>query len=119
MEQEKVEKQFVSGMFVKMPSDKAPDFILLDLSFKPHEFFTWCQDRMDEKGWVNIQVKKSQKGTIYAELNTWKPTKTPEQTQATENYNDTKYQVNNKMAEEMFGTPLTEEENEAMLNIPF
>lgn len=93
MENEKVEKQFVAGVFCKMPNDKAPNFILLDMSFKPHEFFTWCQERMDEKGWVNIQVKRSTKGTIYAELNTWKPTKTPEQTQATEDYNNTKYAV--------------------------
>ena len=84
-------KHFVSGLFCRMPNDKAPAFILLDMSFKPHEFFTWCQDRMDEKGWVNIQVKKSQKGTIYAELNTWKPARTPEQTQATEQYNNEKF----------------------------
>lgn len=69
------EKQFVPGVFIKLPPDAAPSFILLNMAFKPHEFFTWCQDRMDEKGWVNIQVKKSQKGTIYAELDTWKPKK--------------------------------------------
>ncbi len=72
MEETKPEKNFVKGVFIKMPHDKAPNFILLDMSFKPHEFFTWCQDHIDSKGWVNIQVKKSQKGTLYAELNSWK-----------------------------------------------
>lgn len=115
-------EKFVKGLFVKMPNDKAPDFILLDMSFKPHEFFTWCQDRMDEKGWVNVQVKKSQKGTLYAELNTWKP---KEQSQEAKEYNDTKYQPDmattstQKDAEQIFGKPLTEEEMPSLEDIPF
>lgn len=122
MEPEKVEKQFAQGVFIKMPPDAAPNFILLNMSFKPHEFFTWCQDRMDEKGWVNIQVKKSQKGTIYAELDTWKPTTTPEQAQAAKDYNDSKYtdkdRQNVKEAAQV-GMTLSDEDLAAMQDMPF
>lgn len=74
-------KTFVSGLFCRMPNDKAPDFVLMEQSFKPHEFFKWCQDNMVEGDqWVNITIKKSQKGTIYGELNTWKPKQVDDET---------------------------------------
>ena len=70
---EKQDKVFVDGMNVQLPSEKAPEYILLRMGFNAQKFFRWCQDHQDEKGWVNITIKKSQKGSIYGELDTWKP----------------------------------------------
>lgn len=70
------DNKFAKGLFVKLPNDKAPKFVLLDMSFKPHEFFTWCQDHVDQKGWVNLQILRSKDGSkLYGKLNDWKPTK--------------------------------------------
>lgn len=53
------------------------------MAVKAHKFFQWCQEHQDERGWVNITIKRSQKGTIYADLDTWKPEKkTDYETQA-------------------------------------
>jgi len=93
MENEKQPPVFVQGLFTKMPSDKAPDYILLQQSFKPNELFKWGQEHQDEKGWVNITIKRSKNNTIYAELDTWKP-KAPEgQAEIAKEYNDNKYKT--------------------------
>ncbi len=72
-EQEKTPPVFVDGLNIKLPSEKAPTWILLQMGFNAHKFFQWCQEHQDDKGWVNITIKKSQKGSIYGELDTWKP----------------------------------------------
>ena len=64
---EKKETIFTDGLVFRMPSEKAPDFILLSMAVKAHKFFQWCQEHQDERGWVNITIKRSQKGTIYAD----------------------------------------------------
>jgi len=84
------EKVFVNGMMIRMPNDKAPEFVLLEQSIKVKDFFEFCKQNMDEKGWLNITIKRSQKGTIYSELNQWKPKTNPEQAQS---YNDNKYKT--------------------------
>lgn len=66
------EKVFVDGMIVKR-HEKAPDFVLCNLSIKCEEFIEWMRQHHKDK-WVNIQCKVSQNGKPYAELDTWKPT---------------------------------------------
>ena len=46
------EKNFVSGMLVKLPDGNAPDFVKLKLSFKLDEFGAWIsqQKRNDQQG---------------------------------------------------------------------
>lgn len=121
------EKKFVDGLFVKLPNDKAPDFVLLDMSVN-NKFMAWAMDNMDEKGWVNIQIKRSKNGSIYGELNSWKP---KAQSEEGKEYNENKYKVtpsselegldkiNQKDAENMFGSGMTDEELESLSNIPF
>lgn len=77
METQKPAPIFVDGVNIKFPSEKAPTWVLLQMGFNAAKFFRWCQDHQDGKGWVNITVKKSQKGTVYAELDTWKPQAQP------------------------------------------
>lgn len=86
---------FTKGLFIKMPPNNAPDFVLLNMSFKPHDFFTWTQQFVTEesRGWVNIQVKRSKDGSkIYGQLDTWKPKgQTEGQSEESKEYNETKY----------------------------
>jgi hypothetical protein len=69
------DKIFASGFFFKKPSDKAPSFIIGNASFKVDEFSDFLQTHMDAKGYVNIVIKESQKGTVYGELDKWEPKK--------------------------------------------
>jgi hypothetical protein len=66
------EKQFVEGLFVKR-NDKAPEFVIANLSFNIKKFVDFLQAQEDERGWVNIDLKKSKAGVMYAEVNNWKP----------------------------------------------
>ena len=66
------EKEFPKGLFAKR-NDNAPDFVLCSLSVKKKEFVEYLRtlDREDE--WCNFQVKRSQGGKVYVELDMWKP----------------------------------------------
>ena len=65
------EKIFAEGLIVKR-NDNAPDFVIGNLSVKIDEFKIWL-DKHNNNGWVNIDLKKSQGGKLYAEKNSWKP----------------------------------------------
>jgi hypothetical protein len=70
------EKNFVSGMLVKLPDDNAPDFVKLKLSFKLDEFGPWvaAQKAGDSSlEWINIEIKEGRSGKWYAERDMWKP----------------------------------------------
>ena len=66
------DKIFADG-FVFDRRDNAPDFVIGRVSVKVEEAIKFLQTHKNERGWVNIQVKKSDKG-FYTELDTWKPT---------------------------------------------
>lgn len=66
------EKIFVEGIFADR-KDNAPDFVLCNLSFKCREFLEFMKQHANEKGYINVDVKRSKNGKVYAELNTWKP----------------------------------------------
>jgi hypothetical protein len=70
---EQYEKVFVDGVNIKLPSAKAPEFIMLQIGFNVSKFSQWAIEHKDEKGWVNTTIKRSKNGNIYAELDTWKP----------------------------------------------
>ncbi len=118
---------FANGLFIKMPNERAPDFVLLDMSVKPQEFYTWCQQHVDEKGWVNLQIKRSKDGSkVYGQLNSWKPktdtTATPAEPVSTIRHSselEGNNKVNQEMAERMFTTGFTDEELAAMKDLPF
>ena len=69
----KQEKVFVQGTFIKDAHPKAPEFVLLNISYNKASFIKWLQEQPDVKGWVTTTVKRSPKGTIYAELDTFIP----------------------------------------------
>lgn len=62
-------KNFTQGMIVKR-HEKAPNYVICGLSFKVDEFTKWLQEN-EKNGWVNVDVKLSQNGKYYGELNSY------------------------------------------------
>ena len=65
------DKEFVKGLFVKPPHDRAPDFVKCSMSIKLEDFKNWLRPQVDE--WINIDVKEGRNGKWYTEVNNWKP----------------------------------------------
>ena len=76
------EKQFIDGLFAKLPHEKAPDFVKCTLSIKRDVLIAWLQGREEE--WVNIQVKEAKSGKWYCEVNNWQPNAEHQGREATE-----------------------------------
>ena len=74
------DKIFVNGIVVKQRHDRTPDYVLANISCKVDELIPCLQQHADN-GWVNIQIKQSQGGKNYAEVDTWKPTQGGQQAQ--------------------------------------
>lgn len=65
--------EFVDGLIVKKPNEKAPDFVKAAISIKRSELISWLSTRTDD--WINLDVKESKKGNWYAQVNDFKPSK--------------------------------------------
>lgn len=68
---DKQEPKFVNGLIVKRPNPKAPDFVKANLSIKRKELLEFLEKETDD--WINVDVKESKKGGLYAQVNDWKP----------------------------------------------
>ena len=67
------EKKYAKGLFVKR-NEKAPEFVICNLSLKADDFTQFLKENTNEKGYVNLQVLRSKdKGTLYAEVDTFEP----------------------------------------------
>lgn len=69
---------FPQGVSVFLPNEKAPDFVKAELYINPLQFAEFCRlhpEWMSEKGFMKLSIKKSQKGTLYCDVNTYKPQK--------------------------------------------
>ena len=67
------EKKYAKGLFAKR-NEKAPEFVVCNISIKADEFDKFVKENTNEKGYVNLQVLKSKdKGTLYAVLDTFEP----------------------------------------------
>jgi hypothetical protein len=64
-------KEFVNGLIVKAPHEKAPSFVKANISIKREELIEWLNSQQGD--WVNVDIKESQGGKWYAEVNDWKP----------------------------------------------
>ena len=68
-----MEKIYAKGLFVKR-NEKAPDFVVCNISIKADDFDKFVKENTNEKGYVNLQVLKSKdKGTLYAVVDTFEP----------------------------------------------
>ena len=72
MATEKKDPVFADGLIFKKPHENSPDFVKGSVSVKVSEFIAFLQ-KHDNNGWVNLDLKKSQKGGLYFQLNDWKP----------------------------------------------
>lgn len=68
------EKNFAAGMRFEKPGEKAPKWVKGRISIKVSEFVDWAKANQNERGWLNIDLKKSSKGALYLELNTYQKT---------------------------------------------
>lgn len=65
-----METQFVKGVFVKRPHEKAPDFIKLCLSINKKDLIESLESmQANEKGWLNADIKLSRNGDYYLAWN--------------------------------------------------
>ena len=67
--------EFVDGLIIKAPHEKAPDFVKAAISIKRSELITWLSTRTED--WINLDVKVSKKDPSkwYAQVNDWQPSK--------------------------------------------
>lgn len=65
---------FIDGLIAKKPGEKAPEYIVANLSVKVDEFTAFAQKHA-RNGWINITVKESKGGKFYGELDTYEPKK--------------------------------------------
>lgn len=65
------DKEFVDGLIIKAPHERAPDFVKCSISIKRKDLGNWLRQR--DEDWINLDVKESKQGKWYAEISTWKP----------------------------------------------
>jgi len=63
---------FADGMSFKLPKEGQPDFVKGSVAIKVDTFIAFLEKHQD-KNWVNIDLLKSKKGSLYFKLNDWKP----------------------------------------------
>ena len=72
MDNNKPDPVFADGFIFKRPREGAPDFVKGALSIKVGEAIAFLQ-KHNSGGWVNLDLKNSQGGKLYLQLNDWKP----------------------------------------------
>jgi len=72
--------QFIDGLIVKAPHEKAPDFVKAKLSINREQMIKWLQ--MQNGDWINADVKVSRNGKWYAAVDDWKPPDSGQHAQA-------------------------------------
>jgi hypothetical protein len=66
--------EFVEGLIVKAPHERAPDYVKAQISIKVEDLGKWLRAKYkagDE--WVNIDVKQAKSGKWYAAVSNFKP----------------------------------------------
>lgn len=68
-----MDKEFVDGLIVKTPNEKAPQWVKANISIKREELIDWLQKKQGD--WINLQMKESKNGGLYVEVDNWKPSR--------------------------------------------
>lgn len=70
--------EFVDGLIVKAPHEKAPDFVKAQISIKVADLGMWLREKHKAgEEWVNLDVKEAKSGKWYAAVNTYKKESEP------------------------------------------
>jgi hypothetical protein len=67
------DKIFAEGFHFDLPRENAPSFVKGRISVHVGDAIEFLTKHRNERGFVNIDVKESKGGSIYCELNDWKP----------------------------------------------
>lgn len=63
---------FVDGLKFEKPNERAPEFIKGKLSIHAERLTKFIAEHVNENGYLNIDLCKSQKGELYLRLNTYR-----------------------------------------------
>ena len=63
--------EFVDGLLIKAPHEKAPDFVKAQIGIKVEALQAWLAKQ--KESFIYIDVKESKKGNWYCAVSTWKP----------------------------------------------
>ena len=66
------DKIFAKGLFYKNPPEGAPTWLNGKISIFVDDFAQFLEEHAEAGGWMNIDIKESKGGKLYAELNTYK-----------------------------------------------
>ena len=69
------DKEFADGIYVKAPHENAPDFVKFRISLKREDVIQWLSKKDGEC--INLDVKESQGGKWYCQVDTWEPKQKP------------------------------------------
>ena len=75
-----MDKVFADGFFFKR-KEAAPEFVVGAMSVKVDDAISFLKQNQ-KNGWVNVDIKQSQNGKYYMQLDTWEPTPKAEPTVA-------------------------------------
>lgn len=68
------EIEFVNGLIVKAPHERAPDFVKASISIKVADLGMWLREKHKAgEEWVNVDVKEAKTGKWYAAVSNFKP----------------------------------------------
>ena len=68
------EIEFVEGMIIKPPHERAPQFVKAQVSIKVEDLGKWLREKYKAGNeWVNLDIKEAKSGKWYAAVNTYKP----------------------------------------------
>jgi len=62
---------FAEGIYFNKPREGAPDFVKGKIALQPEKLYQWSKQYTNDKGYVNIDLKKSKEGKLYLQLNTY------------------------------------------------
>lgn len=75
---EKESPIFTEGLYLNKVHEKAPAFIVANVSIHLEKAIAWMQANRhlaDEKGYIRLTGKESKEGKRYFQVDTWKPEK--------------------------------------------
>ena len=87
----KNEPIFLDGVFFDKPREGAPDFVKGKMAIQPEKLIAFLKNNIEHlspKGWINFDLKQSKSGSLYFQVNTWKPLVKPESLERNPNISD-------------------------------
>lgn len=89
-------KVFTEGMWFNPPSERAPDFVVGNISFDTRQFIPWLEQNGGSTGKIRVALLRSKKdrSKIYGVLDTWEPEKRQEGDAGSDKHKDAPPQDN-------------------------